>query len=108
MEGLRWPAMVFGLFGAAASFVCGFADMIASNLTGGLIAFAGSVVLCALSAMTPSLPGWSAGLFVAVAFVFLLVNSIAAVFSGPLLLIAAILGGLASWGRKRASAARVT
>lgn len=108
MEGLRWPAMVFGLFGAAVAFVSGFVDMLASNLGGGLVAIAGSIIVCAISAMTPSLPGWSAGLFVVSAFVFLLVSSFAVAFSGPLLLLAAILGSLASWGRRRASAARVT
>ncbi len=106
MEGLRWPAMVFGLFGAAVAFVSGFVDMLASNLGGGLLAIAGSILVCAISAMTPSLPGWSAGLFVVTALVFLVVSSFAVAFSGPLLLIAAILGGFASWGRKRTSAAR--
>lgn len=107
MEGLRWPAMVFGLIGGAVAFVSGIIDMIAGNFTGGVIAMLSCIVLFALSAMTPSLPGWSALLSVVAAFVFLMVNSVAVAFSGPLLLIAALLGAFASRARKRAAQSRV-
>jgi hypothetical protein len=83
-------------------------DIIIGNLAGGITALVALIILCAVAAMTPSLPGWSAGLFVVVAFVFLLMNSTAAAFAGPLLLIAAVLGALAAYSKKRArdSAAR--
>jgi hypothetical protein len=108
MEGLRWPAMVFGLFSALVAFVGGVIDVLGNTPPGGLIAILASVVLCAVSAMTPSLPGWSAVLFVAAALILLTVSPVAGAFSLPLLVLAAILAAFAAWGRKRSRRPRVT
>jgi hypothetical protein len=100
--------MVLGIIGGFAALVSGVIDMIAGNLAGGIVVVLSCIALLAISAMTPSLPGWSALLFVVASVVFLLMSSVAAAFSAPLLLIAAILGALASRAKRRASAARVT
>lgn len=107
VEGLRWPAMALGIIGGAVAFVSGIIDMIAGNLAGGLVAVISCIALLAISAMTPSLPGWSATLFVVASVLFVVMSSVAAAFSAPLLLIAALLGVLASWGRRRTQATRV-
>jgi hypothetical protein len=108
MEGLRFPAMVLGIIGGVGVFIAGILDMIVGNLAGGLVALLGCIALLAISAMMPSLPGWSSVLFALAAFVFLMTSSVAIGLSAPLLLIAAVLGTLASRAKRRASAARVT
>jgi hypothetical protein len=101
VEGLRWPAMVFGIFGGVATFIAGIFDLL-SNPPAGAIALLASIVVFAVSAMTPSLPGWAALLFIILILLFAIVGaSFSFAFAGPLLLIAAILAAIVAWIRRR-------
>jgi hypothetical protein len=104
MQELRWPGMVFGLFGGLAALLWGALDLAFNNLWGGVTVLAASLVIFAVSAMTPSLPGWSALAFVVVVFFLLVAGSFATLFAGVLVLVACVLNGLAAWAKRRAGA----
>ncbi len=64
LEGLRFPAMVFGIIGGIMAFFSIFADLLQENSSGAIAALILTVILFATAAMTPSLPGWSAAVYI--------------------------------------------
>lgn len=101
MESLRWAAVVFGVFGGILTPLLALFDMFgAGNFGGGGVALALTIVIFAVCATTPSRPGYSALVFVAIFVVLLAFGSVATV-AGLLLLIAALLGGVAALAMRR-------
>jgi hypothetical protein len=105
MEALRWAEMVFGIFGGLLMPFVALIDTSSGNFTGLVTALVLTIVTFAVCATTPSKPGYSALAYVAIFVILLAVGSVAVV-AGLLLLVAALLGGLAAFFMRRS--ARVT